>query len=387
MTQQDRRFMWRALELAKRGQPYVAPNPMVGAVIVNNGNIVAEGFHEKFGGPHAEINAIRNAGGQAAGGTMYVTLEPCCTGYEGKKTPPCVPAIVQAGIKRVVVAIKDPHIEVRGVGVQHLADAGIDVHVGECIEEAIELNAAYFTHVEKARPLVTAKWAMTMDGKIATRSGDARWISSEEARREVHYDRGCTGAIIVGRGTVERDDPRLTARGGVGRQPLRVVIDTDLLIPLGCALVKTAREFPVFVYCADDAPEDRQKALQAQGVYLIMMPRHATHMRWQEILHDLGERGVTSAIIEGGGGILASAFQERAVDRVKIFIAPKVFGGEAATTPVEGPGVPDVERAITFERLKTRTVGPDVVIEGSVVYPAESGPSPSGHWKGYEGGE
>jgi diaminohydroxyphosphoribosylaminopyrimidine deaminase/5-amino-6-(5-phosphoribosylamino)uracil reductase len=385
MTQQDRRFMWRALELAKRGQPYVAPNPMVGAIIVNNGNVVAEGFHEKFGGPHAEVNAIRAAGGQAKDGTMYVTLEPCCTGYEGKKTPPCVPEIIKAGIKRVVIAIKDPHIEVRGVGVQQLADAGIDVHVGECIEEARDLNAAYFTHVEKARPMVTAKWAMTMDGKIATRSGDARWISSEESRREVHYDRGCTGAIIVGRGTVERDDPQLTARGGVGRQPLRVVIDTDLKIPFDCNLVKTAKEFPVFVYCADDAAEDRQKALQDQGVYLIMLPRHATHMRWHEVLHDLGERGVTSAIIEGGGGILASAFQERAVDRVKIFIAPKVFGGEAATTPVEGPGVPDVERAITFERLKTRTVGPDVVIEGQVVYPSESGPSPSGHWKGYEG--
>jgi diaminohydroxyphosphoribosylaminopyrimidine deaminase/5-amino-6-(5-phosphoribosylamino)uracil reductase len=382
---QDRRFMWRALELARRGQPYVAPNPMVGAVIVQNNQIVAEGFHEKFGGPHAEVNTIRAAGGQAAGSTMYVTLEPCCSGYEGKKTPPCVPEIIKAGIKRVVVAIKDPHIEVRGVGVQQLADAGIDVHVGECIEEAWELNAAYFTHVEKARPLVTAKWAMTLDGKIATRSGDARWISSEESRREIHYDRGCTGAIIVGRGTVERDDPHLTARGGVGRQPLRVVIDSDLLIPLERQLVKTAREFPVFVYCAEDAPEDRQKTLQEQGVYLILLPRHGTHLRWHEVLHDLGDRGVNSVIIEGGGGLFATAFQERVIDRVKIFVAPKVFGGVAATTPVEGPGVPDVERAITFDHLKTRTVGPDVVIEGHVVYPSESGPSPSGHWKGYEG--
>lgn len=376
--------MWRALELAKRGQPFVAPNPMVGAVIVKDGNVVAEGFHEKFGGAHAEANAIFAAGGQVAGATMYVTLEPCCTAFDGKKTPPCVPEIIKAGLKRVVVAVKDPHIDVRGVGIQMLSAAGIQVDVGECIEEARDLNAAYFMHVESGRPLVTAKWAMTMDGKIATRSGDARWISSEESRKEVHYDRGCTGAIIVGWRTVERDDPQLTARGEVGRQPLRVIIDSDLRVPLESKLVKTAKDSPVFVYCADDAAAERQKALEQAGVYLIMLPRHGTHLRWHEILQDLGERGVISAIVEGGGGLFASAFQERAIDRVKIYLAPKVFGGEAATTPVEGPGVPDVERAVTFAKLKTRTLGPDVVIEGQAVYPTETGPSESGHWKGYE---
>ncbi len=382
---QDRRYMWRALELAKRGQPYVAPNPMVGAVIVKDSLVVGEGFHEELGGPHAEANALRQAGSNAQGATMYVTLEPCCTAFEGKRTPPCVPALIKAGLKRVVVAMQDPHTSVREQGIQQLAEAGIDVHVGECEEEARELNAAYITHTEKGRPLVTAKWAMTMDGKIATRTGDARWISSEESRKEVHYDRGCTGALIVGRGTVERDDPRLTARGGIGRQPLRVVIDADLRIPLDRELVKSARVAPVFIYCAEDAPEERQAALEDAGVYLILLPRHNKHLRWHEILHDLGERGVNSAIIEGGGGLFASAFQERAIDRVKIFVAPKVFGGEAATTPVEGPGVPDVERAILFEHLKTRTVGPDIVIEGRAVYPSDTSPSPSGYWKGYGG--
>ena len=382
---QDRRYMWRALELAKRGQPYVAPNPMVGAVIVKDSLVVGEGFHEELGGPHAEANALRQAGSNAQGATMYVTLEPCCTAFEGKRTPPCVPALIKAGLKRVVVAMQDPHTSVRGQGIQQLAEAGIDVHVGECEEEARELNAAYITHTEKGRPLVTAKWAMTMDGKIATRTGDARWISSEESRKEVHYDRGCTGALIVGRGTVERDDPRLTARGGIGRQPLRVVIDADLRIPLDRELVKSARVAPVFIYCAEDAPEERQAALEDAGVYLILLARHNKHLRWHEILHDLGERGVNSAIIEGGGGLFASAFQERAIDRVKIFVAPKVFGGEAATTPVEGPGVPDVERAILFEHLKTRTVGPDIVIEGRAVYPSDTSPSPSGYWKGYGG--
>ncbi|MEZ5993297.1 MAG: bifunctional diaminohydroxyphosphoribosylaminopyrimidine deaminase/5-amino-6-(5-phosphoribosylamino)uracil reductase RibD [Planctomycetota bacterium] len=381
---QDRRFMWRALELARRGQPYVAPNPMVGAVIVKDGQIVGEGFHEEFGGAHAEVNALKMAGDKAKDATMYVSLEPCCEAFEGKKTPPCAPQVIGAGLKRVVVAIEDPHPTVKGLGVKALADAGIDVSVGECFEEAHELNAAYFAHVERGRPLVTAKWAMTFDGKIATRTGDARWISGDASRREVHYDRGCTGALIVGTGTVERDDPQLTARGDVGRQPLRVVIDRDLRIGLDRKLVKTAGDFPVFIYCAEDAPEEKQKQLEDAGVYLILLPKHGNKLRWHEILHDLGDRGVISTIIEGGGGLFASAFQERAIDRVKIYLAPKIFGGEAATTPVEGPGIPDVERAITFDHVKTRTVGADVVIEGSVVYPTEIGPSPSGYWKGYQ---
>jgi len=382
---QDRRFMWRALELARRGQPYVAPNPMVGAVIVRDGQVVGEGFHEEFGGPHAEVNALRIAGDKAAGATMYVSLEPCCEAYDGKKTPPCAPQLVSAGLKRVVVAVQDPHPNVTGKGVQMLAEAGIDVTVGECQEEAHELNAAYFSHVERGRPLVTAKWAMTFDGKIATRTGDARWISSEASRREVHYDRGCTGALIVGTGTVERDDPMLTARGDVGRQPLRVVIDRDLRIGMDRELGKTAGEFPVFIYCAEDADEQKQRMLEDAGVYLILLPRREGRLRWMEILRDLGEREVTSVIIEGGGGLFATAFQERAIDRLKIYLAPKIFGGETATTPVEGPGVPDVQRAITFDHVRTRTVGPDVVIEGNAVYPTEQGPSPSGYWKGYQG--
>ncbi|MBK9974143.1 MAG: bifunctional diaminohydroxyphosphoribosylaminopyrimidine deaminase/5-amino-6-(5-phosphoribosylamino)uracil reductase RibD [Planctomycetes bacterium] len=382
---QDRRFMWRALELARRGQPYVAPNPMVGAVVVLEDLVVGEGFHEAFGSAHAEVNALKNAGERARNATLYVTLEPCCEQYEGKKTPPCVPGIIQSGIKRVVIATQDPNAHVGGKGVAMLTEAGIKVEVGECNEEAVELNAAYFAHTQRGRPLVTAKWAMTMDGKIATRTGDARWISGEQARKEVHYDRGCTGAIIIGVGTVKRDNPLLTARGDVGRQPLRVVVDTGANLPLDCNLVKSAEDAPVFVYAAEDAPEERLAALEKAGVYLILLQKRGKHLRWIEILHDLGERGVISTIIEGGGSIFASAFRERAIDRIKIFIAPKIFGGESATTPVEGPGVPNVEKAITFDHVKTRTLGPDVVIEGRVVYPQDTGPSPSGHWTGYTG--
>lgn len=377
--------MWRALELARRGQPFVAPNPMVGAVVTQGDAIVGEGGHESFGGPHAEAIALRAAGANAKGATLYVTLEPCCNTYEGKKTPPCAPEIIKAGIRRVVIAVEDPHPKVQGQGVKLLREAGLTVEVGECIEEARELNAAYFTHTQRGRPLVTGKWAMTMDGKIATRTGDARWISGEMARKEVHYDRGCTGAIIVGIGTVQRDNPLLTARGDVGRQPLRVVIDPRAEIPLDSNLVQTASDGPVFVYAAEDADHGRLAALEKAGIYVLLLQKHGRHLRWVEILHDLGERGVISAIIEGGGGIFASAFRERAIDRIKIFIAPKIFGGQAATTPVEGPGVPNVEKAITFEHVKTRTVGPDVVIEGRVVYPQDTGPSPSGHWVGYGG--
>lgn len=380
----DRRHMWRALELARRGRPYVAPNPMCGAVIVKDGKVISEACHEAFGEPHAEANALKIAGANAKGATMYVTLEPCCESYEGKKTPPCVPALIEAGLKRVVIAVEDPHTHVRGKGAKLLHDAGMQVDIGVCKEEARELNAAYFSHVERARPLVTAKWAMTLDGKIATRTGDARWISSEQSRNESHYDRGCTGAIIVGIGTVLVDDPELTARGDVGRQPVRVVVDTELKLPLESKLVATASQGPVFVYAADDSSEERQRALEDAGVYLILLPRQGkSHLRWMEICTDLGERGVNSAMIEGGGSLIASAFQERAIDRVKIYVAPKVFGGENAKSPVEGPGVPDVSRAVTFARLSTRALGPDVVIEGTVVYPTEDGPSPSGYWVGY----
>lgn len=377
--------MWRALELARCGQPYVSPNPMVGAVIVRDGEIVGEGYHEEFGGPHAEVNALKRAGEKARGATMYVTLEPCCEAYEGKKTPPCTPAMVAAGLKRVVVAVEDPHGNVSGKGLKALAEGGIDVVVGECREEAHELNGAYFSLVERGRPLVTAKWAMTLDGKIATRTGDARWISGEAARKEVHYDRGCTGAIVVGVGTVLRDNPQLTARGSVGRQPLRVVMDRDARISLDSTLVRSAGDSPVFVYAAEDAPADRLARLEDAGVYVILLPKHGRYLHWMELLHDLGDRDVNSVIVEGGGGIFATAFRERAIDRVKVFIAPKIVGGEGATTPVEGPGVPDMARAVTFDHVRTRTLGSDVVIEGRVVYPADTSPSPSGHWQGYGG--
>lgn len=380
---QDRRFMWRALELARRGKAYVAPNPMVGCVITKDDVIVGEGYHEKYGHSHAEVNALNAAGNAAMGGTMYISLEPCCETYEGKKTPPCAPQVVAAGLKRVVIATEDPHPNVRGKGIAMLRAAGIEVSLGECGQEATELNAAFFCLVQRQRPLVTAKWGMTMDGKIATRSGDARWITNEQSRHEVHIDRASTGAIIIGVKTAIQDDPQLNARGVEGRQPLRVVIDIDLKLCVGSKLVTTAADQPLFIYAAQDADPAKAKALEEAGAYVILLTRRGQHILWHELLTDLGERNVSSVIIEGGGGIFASAFKERVVDRVKIYMAPKIFGGQDATTPVEGPGIPNVARAITLENTKTRTVGDDVVIEGTVKYPEDDSPSESGTWQGY----
>ncbi|MCC6575250.1 MAG: bifunctional diaminohydroxyphosphoribosylaminopyrimidine deaminase/5-amino-6-(5-phosphoribosylamino)uracil reductase RibD [Planctomycetes bacterium] len=381
----DRRFMWHALELAKRGRPYVAPNPMCGALIVKDGRIVGEGYHTAFGEPHAEVMALKQAGPNARGSTMYVTLEPCFEHYEGKKTPPCVPRLIDAGISRVFIAVPDPHKHVAGKGAKALMNAGVKVIFGLCEEEARELNAAYFSLVERKRPLVTAKWAMTLDGKIATRTGDAKWISSEQSRAEVHANRACTGAVIVGIGTLLADDPELTIHAADGRQPVRVVVDTDLAIPMTSKLVETANDSPVFIYAAEDTDTGKQAQLEEAGAYVILLKRQSkTHLNWVEVCADLGERDVSSVTIEGGGKLIASAFQARVIDRVCIYIAPKVFGGENARSPVEGPGIPEVGRAVTFNKMHTRNVGCDLVVEASVVYPQQDGPSPSGFWGGYE---
>lgn len=382
----DRRYMWRALELARKGRPWVAPNPMVGAVVVKDDEIVGEAWHEAWGKPHAETGALEAAGENAKDATVYVNLEPCCETYEGKVNPPCAPKLIEAGVKRIVIGATDPSPNVNGRGVAMLEKAGIDVTLGECEQEARDLNAAYYIHTERRRPQFVAKWAMTMDGKIATRTGDARWISSDRARKEVQFDRACSGAVIVGVGTAKRDNPRLTARTEVGRQPLRVVVDPKLELPLDSYLVQSAEKSPVLLYSSEASDSERQQVLADKGVYIVLLhPDENGHLSWVDIGQDLGERRITSAIIEGGGGLLATAFRERAIDRVKVFVAPKIFGGEAATTPVEGPGIPDVTRAIRFRDLKTRTVAEDVVIEGNVQYPDNVAPSPSGVWKGYSG--
>ncbi len=244
LTEKDQLFMLRALELAAGGEGLVEPNPMVGCVIVQEDRVVAEGYHAQFGGPHAEVEALQRVAGQAAGATMYVTLEPCC--HQGK-TPPCSKAIIDAGIQRVVVASVDPYAEVNGSGIEALEAAGIVVSAGVLEDEARDLNAAYFKRIETGRPWVIAKWAMTLDGMIATAKGNSQWISSEASRKIVHELRGRMDAIVVGRRTAEEDDPLLTARPAGPRTAARVILDSNAKLASSSQLVKTARETPVLV--------------------------------------------------------------------------------------------------------------------------------------------
>ena len=262
----DAWHMARALELAARGEGSVEPNPMVGCVIVRDGETIGEGFHRRFGGPHAEVEALAVAGPRARGATAYVTLEPCC--HHGK-TPPCTGALIAAGISRVVVAQRDPFAKVAGQGIAELAAAGIAVDVGVGADEALRLNAPYLKLLQTARPWIIAKWAMTLDGKLATHAGDSRWISSEASRAIVHRLRGRVDAVMVGRGTAQADDPQLTARPPGPRQAARIVVDTTATHSLQSLLVKTAREVPVIVAGGAAAPQDRVEALQAAGCEVI----------------------------------------------------------------------------------------------------------------------
>ena len=293
----DQRFMERALALAERGRGFVEPNPMVGCVIVRGESIVGEGWHQRFGGPHAEIEALARAGQAAAGATMYVTLEPCC--HFGK-TPPCTRAIIEAKIARVVIAQQDPFPEVHGGGVRELEAAGISLQQGVLAQAARHLNAAYLKLVTAHRPWVLAKWAMSLDGKIATASGDSRWISNPLSRQKVHGLRGRVDAILVGRGTVEADDPLLLARPPGARTATRIVLDSRAAIAPESQLVRTARQAPVWVVASPDAPEGRRQRLAEAGCSVMISPGATPEERLAWLLDELGRQRMTNVLVEGG---------------------------------------------------------------------------------------
>jgi diaminohydroxyphosphoribosylaminopyrimidine deaminase/5-amino-6-(5-phosphoribosylamino)uracil reductase len=345
----DRVFMQRALQLAALGEGGVEPNPMVGAVIVQQGKIVGEGYHQKFGQPHAEVFALRAAVEAARGATLYVTLEPCC--HFGK-TPPCSEAVLAAGLARVVVAMADPFPRVAGGGLAQLRHAGIEVEVGLCEEQARRLNAPYLKRLSTGKPWVIAKWAMTLDGKIATSSGDSKWISNDASRRQAHGIRARVDAILVGSGTVLADDPMLTARvERVPRIATRVVLDRRGRTPLDCALVRTAREVPVIVFSHQQRPD-----LQAAGCEVLAMESVTS------VLEELGRRQMSNLLIEGGAQVLGSFFDAGEVDEVRVWIAGKVVGG-MGPSPVAGLGVGRIAEAYGFE-LAMETVEGDVSVIG-----------------------
>lgn len=360
----DKQHMTRALELAARGRGRVEPNPMVGCVIVSaNGQVVGEGWHTAFGQPHAEVEALQVAGAAARGGTMYVTLEPCC--HHGK-TPPCSEAVVAAGVRRVVVAMRDPFPYVDNGGIAALQQAGIAVEVGLLEAEARRLNAPYLKLLGSGRPWVIAKWAMTLDGKLATVAGSSRWISGEASRAIVHQIRGRVDAIIVGRGTAEADDPLLTARPPGPRVATRVVLDSQARLGLDSQLVRTAKEGPVIVAASATVDAGRAEQLTQAGCEVLRLAGETDAARLESLLAELGRRRLTNVLVEGGAVLLGSFFDARAVDEVSVFVAPRILGGAAAPSPVGGRGIAEMADALGLSDVSVEQLAEDIWIRGLV---------------------
>jgi diaminohydroxyphosphoribosylaminopyrimidine deaminase/5-amino-6-(5-phosphoribosylamino)uracil reductase len=334
---------------------------MVGCVIARGAEIIGEGWHRRFGGDHAEVEALRLAGDRAAGAVMYVTLEPCC--HFGK-TPPCTSAILAAGIGRVVVAMADPFPKVAGGGAAELRAAGVEVELGLLADEARRCNAPYLKLVERGRPWIIAKWAMTLDGKIATGSGDSKWISGPQSRQIVHALRGRMDAIVVGRGTALRDDPLLTARPAGPRTPLRIVLDTRASLSSHSQLARTAHETPVLAAAGSDAANADCQRLRDLGCEVLVCPgaTHAARLDW--LLEELGRRRLTNVLVEGGGRLLGSLLDARQIDEVHVFIAPKLVGGAAAASPIGGQGVAELSLALGLDQVAIEPVGGDVYVHG-----------------------
>jgi len=353
--------MQRALELARRGEGRVEPNPQVGAVVVTaDGAIRGEGWHAAYGGPHAEVAALAAAGAAARGATLFVTLEPCC--HHGK-TPPCTAAIIDAGIARVVVAAGDPFPQVAGGGLAALRAAGITVETGLLEAEAVRLTAPFRKLVATGRPWVIAKWAMSLDGRLAAPPGAGRWISSPASRAIVHALRGRVDALAIGIGTALADDPLLTPRPPGPRLPLRIVLDSSARLPLASRLVRTCRESPLLVAVGPAAAADRVAALEAAGCEVWQGTAGEQTERLRELLAELGRRRLTNLVVEGGAGVLATLFDAGEADEIQAFIAPREFGGDPATRAV-APPLPAVDRAESW------LPGGDLLIRGLVRRPA-----------------
>ncbi len=365
-------YMRRALELAATGQGSVEPNPMVGAVVLDPaGNVVGQGCHERFGGPHAEIHALRQAADRARGGTLYVTLEPCC--HHGK-TPPCTQAVIAAGLAKVVVAMQDPFPAVAGQGIAQLRAAGIDVTIGLLEAEARELNRPFLTLVERHRPYVHAKWAMTWDGKIATRTGSSNWISNEKSRELVHALRRRMDAILVGIGTVRADNPLLTPRPPGPRTLLRIVLDPNATLSSDSQLLRTLDAGPLLVAVSQQADQSQITRLQSSGAEVLPLPLiPATSGHFQLDLHallqNLGQRKLTNLLIEGGSQTLGSFFDARLIDETHLFIAPKLIGGSTAPSPIGGLGIDLMQHALPLRLIETQTLDDNLYLHARLHHP------------------
>jgi diaminohydroxyphosphoribosylaminopyrimidine deaminase/5-amino-6-(5-phosphoribosylamino)uracil reductase len=355
--------MKMALKLAGRGAGWVSPNPMVGAVVVKGGKVVGRGYHRRAGLAHAEVEALREAGAAARGADLYVTLEPC--NHQGK-TPPCTQAILAAGVSRVVIATRDPNPRVSGGGADFLAAQGVEVAVGLLAAEARRLNEAWFHFVETGRPWVIAKAACSLDGKIATVGGESQWLTGQAARTLGHRLRHRVDAIVVGIGTVLADDPQLTTRlpRGPGRDPIRVILDSRLRLPLTARMLHLDSAAPTWAATTNQAPPDMRRALEGTGAQILVLPGEAGRVSLPALLAELGARHVQSLLVEGGAETLGTFFDERLVNQFYFFYAPKILGGQKAPGAVGGQGVIHLGEAHIARDLKVRRLGSDLLVSG-----------------------
>jgi len=359
----DHYFMKMALALAEKGRGFTSPNPMVGAVVVQDGKVVGKGWHQRAGEAHAEVNAIDDAGVLSKGATIYVTLEPC--NHTGR-TPPCTKKIIESGIRRAVVAMKDPNPGVIGGGMEVLQKAGIEVTHGVCEKQAEKLNEVFIKYIRTGKPFVVLKIASTLDGRIATRTGDSKWVTSEAARNLVHKIRNETDAVMVGINTVKVDNPSLTARlpGRTGRDPRRIVLDTRLSIPLDARLIHIQSDSDTMVVCGKSAPPKKKQALKEKGVTILETGEKDGGIDLSALMPVLGEMGITSLLIEGGSRVAQSALQAHIVDKVLFFYAPKILGGDDGFPICKGTGPETMNQAMPVRDMIVKRFENDILIEG-----------------------
>ena len=352
------RFMKRALRLSERARGQTSPNPLVGAVLVRDGQVVGEGYHRRAGAPHAEVVALDRAGARAEGAALYVTLEPCC--HFGR-TPPCVDRIIEQGVSEVVCALTDPDPRVSGRGIEKLREAGIEVRLGVLEEAARKTNEVYLKYITTGLPFVTLKLAQSLDGRIATGSGDSKWITGEKARRFVHRIRSQVDAVMVGMGTVIRDDPQLNVRWVKGKHPLKIILDSRLRMPLGAQLFGGER---TILATTERSSEEQRRLVEGKGARVWILPERDGRVDLTEVMRKAGREGITSILIEGGSKVATSTLGAGVVDKLMIFIAPKLIG--TGTDAVGDLGIARIEEAIELEDVKLRRIGEDMLYGATI---------------------
>ncbi len=360
---ENKEYMKNAIVLAAKGR--TSPNPKVGCVIVINDRIIGAGYHKKAGEPHAEVEALQNARQKTEDlhdATIYLTLEPCSHVWDGKKTGACADAIIDSGIRNVIIAMKDPNPKVNGRGIEKLKNAGIEVEVGLLEEEAKELNMAYIKHAKTGMPYVAMKMAMSLDGKIAARTGESKWISGEESREAVQQMRNDFDAVMVGAGTILKDNPSLTCRIPEGHDPMKVIVDSELRVPFNAKFM--AEPSRVVIAATERANKIKINKFQKLGARVIVCGKEKVDLN--ALMHELAKTGVQSVLLEGGSELNASALEARIVDKLYFFIAPKIIGGKEAKGPVGGRGIEKMSEALNLKKMKIKKIGNDLLIEAEI---------------------